>query len=190
MSGKGAIILIMKITNQTTDTLVVKIPSMDVFIGTIFLLVGIALSIFSVAVKLPIAFFLAFFFILGGVGLGMVLLGSSYFITFNKQGGIILYLKKNFIKQDLKTYSFQDTDHIETNTTLSMSSTPNKVQVVQSFVVMKDGTRLMLDYQHGPKNRVMQKETEAALSVADFIGVNYIGDRKYLSEDEFDQIKM
>lgn len=179
----------MKITQHTEEELIIKIPNLTLFIGSVFMLVGLVTSIAtSIAPELPVIFPIMLFTILCGVGLVMVLFGKTYLITLNSSAKTITYTKKNFIKHDTNLYSFQDVEKVETRTFRGTHN--NRVTVLQSFLVLKNADRLMLDYQHGPRASVQKSELESAQLVANFVGVNFSSDRKALDDTEIDSVNI
>lgn len=179
----------MKIITETPEKIVVKISNFTLFIGSLFLIAGAVCGTFALfAPELPVIFPIVLFIIPGVVGLLMILSGSTYLITIDKETKTVTYHIKSFIKQNSETYSFEEISNIETKASISLHKP--RVPVLQSFLVLKNGTRLMLDYQHGPRSRVEAGELVSAKLIADYIGVSYANSNKPLNEDEFDTVKI
>lgn len=65
----------------------------------------------------------------------------------------------------------------------------------QSFLMLKDGTRLMLDYQHNPSgSRAWANELEMQQSIAQFLGIPSSGgnwsDHSPLDDAEVASVRM
>jgi hypothetical protein len=180
----------MKITNQTTDELVLKEgDAKGIMVGIVLVIVGIGVAFYSqfspsIALWVAIAVFI--------IGLAFIFLSSSITVDANKTSGQIVYQTKRLIGGSTATYAVADVLRIETrkswrieNNNVSSGrgvSMPRQVLVSQSVIVFKDGQELPLDHQNSSSGisigpAVMMggsgKEVAIANQVATFLGVPF-----------------
>jgi hypothetical protein len=180
----------MKITNQTTDELMLKEgDAKGIMAGIVLVVVGIGVAFYSqfspsIALWIAIAVFI--------IGLAFIFLSSSITVDANKTSGQIVYQTKRLIGGSTATYAVADVLRIETrkswrieNNNVSSGrgiSMPRQVLVLQSVIVFKDGQELPLDHQNSSSGisigpAVMMggsgKEVAIANQVATFLGVPF-----------------
>jgi hypothetical protein len=180
----------MKITNQTTDELMLKEgDAKGIMAGIVLVVVGIGVAFYSqfspsIALWIAIAVFI--------IGLAFIFLSSSITVDANKTSGQIVYQIKRLIGGSTATYAIADVLRVETRRTWRIEnnnvssgrgvSMPRQVLVSQSAIVFKDGQELPLDHQNSSSGisigpAVMMggsgKEVAIANQVATFLGVPF-----------------
>jgi len=181
----------MKIIHQNSEEMQLKDGNTkSVVFGGIFIIIALATGFSAMFGSAVSSIWVSLLFLLAGAL--SVFASSSIFVSISKSNNQITYQKKRLIGGSATTHAISDVFRVETvsswrEVTRSAPqgrngfsvSTPNQQLVVQSFIVMKDGTQLPLSHQGGSGFTMYSvvvgtgKDVAIASTVATFLGVPF-----------------